>query len=240
MTKSARRIRHHGAIAERIAIERDAAHKVADVLRLEKGDRIVIVDDEGREHDGVIASLSPHHLEVALSGEPRRAFELVPVAIAIPFIKGDRMDWAIEKTSESGAARILPYCADRSVPRACGAEKLARWRRIAESAALQAGTGRGTEVLDPVESLDAVVAMFECRAHLDIAGEPVASFLQGVPPDVVILGPEGGWTRREHELLNAKSRAVSLGRSTWRAESAAMLAGFLASLAHQEGVPAKS
>ena len=228
--KSARRIRHHGPLGERVTLQTDAAHKIADVLRLKQGEPVIIVDDEGREHTGTITALSPHHLEVALTGEARPAFELIPITLGIPFIKGDRMDWAIEKAGETGVARILPYRADRSVPRECSPEKLKRWRRIAEAAALQSGTGAGSQVLDPVMSLDAVPERFERCAHLDITGESVSSFLRQASPEIILAGPEGGWTPREHELLRARSRAVALGAQTYRAETAVLLAGFLANL----------
>ena len=73
----------------------------------------------------------------------------IDVAQAVP--KGRRMDFVVEKGTELGACAFLPFYCERSVSRDLGAEKLARWQRLARTAAQQCGRRDVPQVLAPLD-----------------------------------------------------------------------------------------
>ncbi|HSM92707.1 MAG TPA: RsmE family RNA methyltransferase, partial [Anaeromyxobacteraceae bacterium] len=144
--------------------------------------------------------------------------------------KGEKIDLVVQKATELGVARIVPWEAARSVVRLEGEraeERARRWRRIAEEAARQCGRADVPEVRAPA-SLGELAAelppgflpiLFHGEGSVPIARLPAAG---GV---VAIVGPEGGLTPAE---LGALERAgavrASLGPRTLRAETAAIAA----------------
>jgi 16S rRNA (uracil1498-N3)-methyltransferase len=253
MSRSSHRFRFPG-IAEDGKLELDAAssHKAIRVLRLDAGDRIAIVDDTGAEFEADILSIKDGRVRILRGactrpattiGVPQPAPETAEVpaeapsapygtVIALALIKPDRMDWAIEKVGETTAAAIWPFPAERSPVKTVSEARMERWRKISVSAALQSGRGLECPILDPAPDLAIVLAAARASWHLDPSGIPVRELIRNdsPPPRTLLVGPEGGWSEGERELLTRQSRPVSIGSSTLRAESAALIAAFLPSL----------
>lgn len=250
MVRSSHRFRYAG-IAEDGKLELDAAssRKAIRVLRLDAGDRISIVDDTGSEFEADILSIKdgcvrirrgactrPATVSIAAPGAARDATQDHDTArgtvVALALIKPDRFDWAVEKVGETHAAAIWPFAADRSPVKTVSASRLERWRKITVSAALQSGRGAECPIRDPAPDLAAVLRESRDPWYLDAGGTPAGRLIrENTPlPDVILVGPEGGWSDAEREILAPKSRAVSLGDSILRAETAALIAAFLPSL----------
>jgi 16S rRNA (uracil1498-N3)-methyltransferase len=143
-----------------------------------------------------------------------------PVTIAVALTKGERLDWAVQKLTEVGVDRIVPFAATRSVVRwdaGRAAHHVERLRRIARQAAMQS---RRTW-LPSVEDL---------AAFADVAATPGAALAEpgGEPPSLkrpaVLVGPEGGWAPEE---ASATLPRVDLGPTVLRTETAAVAAGAL-------------
>ena len=69
------------------------------------------------------------------------------------------MEFVVEKCTELGANAFLPFYCERSAGRSVGAQKLARWRRLARTAAQQSGRRDVPEICDPVR-FDALLERF--------------------------------------------------------------------------------
>ncbi len=138
----------------------------------------------------------------------------------------------MQKATELGASRFLPWQAERSVMRldaARAAGRVRRWRRIAAEAARQCGRADVPEVEMPGSlstALAAAPAGFG-RLLLHAGGEPVGSLPRGAGL-LAVIGPEGGLSSQEVDLcLGAGCRMVGLGPRTLRAETAAIAAAAL-------------
>src|SRR5262245_51521750 len=121
-----------------------AFHHLRHVLRLDIGAPVILQDDLGREHSGVITQLSPTEATIALTtttaGAAATGFSLT---LAQGMLKGPKMDLVIEKATELGVRRIVPFQSTftvATVPPNRQAERVARWVRIAHSAATQSGS----------------------------------------------------------------------------------------------------
>ncbi len=208
------------------------ARKIARVLRLRNGDRIEIVDSGGTAFvasiDGVGRVVRATLLE-ALDAGRADAAPVLDVAQAVP--KGRRMEFVIEKGTELGANSFLPFYSERSVGQTIGLEKLARWQRLARSAAQQSGRRDVPEIRAPLK-FDALLERFEEYEAVLFAWElaaplPLRERLLGALPAhgsvLVVVGPEGGFTHDEAERA-ARHGAVllSLGRRILRTDTAAV------------------
>ena len=161
----------------------------------------------------------------------------------LAIFKFDRMEWAIEKCTEIGVARIIPVIARRSDAHlaAAAAKRHERWQRIVRQASEQSRRTSPPEITAPVKlkELDSVlpagalirVVLAESLSNSE-EGARLGDILQPRLTDVEValaVGPEGGWADGELSwLLDAGWVAASLGNTILRAETAAIVATALA------------
>ncbi len=209
------------------------AHKIAHVLRLSEGDAIEVIDSSATVFAASIDALGhvvrARLLEVRSEARSENALLRVDVAQAVP--KGRRMENVVEKGTELGAAAFLPFYSERSVATGVGAEKLARWRRLARTAAQQCRRSDVPAVADPVSferltarfnEYDAVLFPWELAERV-----PLRESLPGVLPvagrALVVVGPEGGFAHHEAEAAREHGAALLwLGPRILRTDTAAM------------------
>lgn len=212
----------------RAALVGDHARHLAQVLRAQVGQEFEI-SALGEVHRGRVVSVQPERVEFEL-GEAVQQQSLIDLGVAISIFKFDRMEWAIEKCTELGVARIVPMIAARTETHlaSASAKRVERWRRIAHQASEQARRISTPEVENPrklkqVLSMTAdqriVLSEIENEAMLKDVVSPQAHSL------LLAFGPEGGW--KEEELASferAGWQSASLGRTILRAETAVIAA----------------
>ncbi len=197
------------------------AHHLGRVLRMRPGDPLTVGDGAGAFRTAVLgadASVEP-------TGEVRTAPRPAPeITVGFALVKGDKPELVVQKLTELGVDRIVPFRADRSVVRwdeAKAAKAVERLRAVAASAAAQCHRPHLPQVAD-VTSLD---ALLDPGAQM---GPVAVADRTGAPPSLswpaILVGPEGGWSDRERALPVAR---VALGGHVLRAETAAVTAGAL-------------
>jgi 16S rRNA (uracil1498-N3)-methyltransferase len=210
----------------------NAAH-LARVLRAKPGQQFDISLGD-RVRRGTITAVAGDRVEFAL-GEELPAATVTPITLYLAVFKFDRFEWAVEKCTELGVARIIPLLARRTEAHlaSAAAKRVERWRRIALEAAQQSRRLAPPEIADPrkltqaVETVDAlriVLAETEQRAMLRdlISGKEELLSLA--------IGPEGGWAEEELALFKTAGwQRGSLGATILRAETAAISAVAIAS-----------
>ena len=210
----------------------EQSHHVSHVLRLAAGDAVTAFDGRGNEYEGTIARVSKHGVTLNV-GEPRAVSRESPleVTLAQGISSGDRMDYTVQKAVELGVRAIQPLSTERSVVRLDAeraAKRVAHWQGIVVASCEQCGRNHVPEVL-PVKPFAAWLG----EAHADalrLSLTPGAQMRLGEierPRRHVVLlaGPEGGLTPREHEDAIASGyAAVRLGPRVLRTETAAVAA----------------
>ena len=176
------------AAGDRVVLAADDARKLATVLRRRSGDRVQIVDSGGSAFAATLdvdgravgatldAELARPGVETALR---------VTIAQAVP--KGQKMDFVVEKATELGAHAIVPVRSLRVVGSETSPAKVERWRRIAKSAAQQAGRTRVPDVADVHGCIEgnavhvsgdavvpAVAACLKCSRQVDLRQQNTA------------------------------------------------------------------
>jgi 16S rRNA (uracil1498-N3)-methyltransferase len=203
------------------------ANHLFRVLRAEKGQQFDVAA-EGVLRRGTITLATPEKVEFHL-GEEVESGSLPEVLICLAVFKFDRMEWAVEKLTELGVARILPVLAARTAQHLAKAAeaRVERWRKIARESAQQARRVAPPEI-SPAQRVSAIAEKISRGIILSEAEEGVslrAALARLRAPIALAVGPEGGWTSDEVELLKASGwESASLGHTILRAETAAIAA----------------
>ncbi len=149
--------------------------------------------------------------------------------------KGPAMDLVVRQAAEAGVARIIPFAARRSVPRAEeGGGRRERWERIVREGLQQSGSGVATKVEDiaRAEDLETVLGpQWPGQVRLLLHEAPLAQtglhgYLADAPEEIVLsVGPEGGFGPDEIGIFEAAGfRPLLLPGAILRAETAALFA----------------
>jgi 16S rRNA (uracil1498-N3)-methyltransferase len=204
------------------------AEHLSRVLRARVGQEFDITTG-GEVRRGRIIAITPGRVEFEL-GEKIAAPTSVQVTMALAIFKFDRMEWAIEKCTELGAARIVPVVAGRTEPHlaAAAAKRVERWRRIALQASEQSRRTSPPEISQPSRLKDLLDMPGKARIVLSETEKEamLKHVLQSRADDgtvILALGPEGGWTQQELKLFRECGWiSASLGSTILRAETAAI------------------
>ena len=192
-------------------------HHLERVLRLRSGEVVTTSDGDGglrtcRYRAGGI--LEPE-------GDVTHDAPRTPaIAVGFALVKSEKPEWIVQKLTECGVDRIVPFVAERSVVQwdeAKANRNVERLRKVSREAAMQSRQ-RWLPAVDVVRPFTDLVAEGAGLADLD-GGPPALS----VP--FVLIGPEGGWTEAERTAANG--RIVRFSGSVLRSETAAIAAGVL-------------
>jgi 16S rRNA (uracil1498-N3)-methyltransferase len=215
---------------DRASLVGEHADHLVRVLRARLGQQFDIATGEAVRR-GRIVSIGDGRVEFDL-GEELSVTSAIQITLLLAIYKFDRMEWAIEKCTELGVARIIPVIARRTDSHlaAASGKRAERWRRIAGQAAEQSRRASVPEISEPRKLADAMKGAAALRIVLaesedqtllrDIAKPEAAS--GGV---ALAVGPEGGWTEDElQSFQRAGWISASLGNTILRAETAAIAA----------------
>ena len=215
-----------------VTVRGDDAGHITRVLRMKPGERVTVCDTNGVEYETEVRQTGS---EVTLDVLSSRMSENEPPYKAIVFqalVKGDRFDTVLQKSTELGAAEIVPVMTARcmvKLNRQEYAKKVERWQRIAYEAAKQCGRAVIPKVHDPVTFKEALSMAAECDAALFCYEGGGTVPLPGILPEfkapksiAVMIGPEGGYADEEAaDAENAGLKMTGLGRRILRTETAA-------------------
>jgi 16S rRNA (uracil1498-N3)-methyltransferase len=206
------------------------AEHLSRVLRARVGQEFDITAGN-QVRRGRITTISDDRIEFELGDEVPAPTQL-QVTLVLAIFKFDRMEWAIEKCTELGVARIVPVIARRTESHlaTAAAKRVDRWRRIVLQAAEQSRRISPPEISDPIKFKDAIVLQGDPRIFLsetepdtmlkDVLQSPVRNH-----EIILAVGPEGGWADEELTLFQqAGWLSASLGDTILRAETAAIAA----------------
>lgn len=205
---------------------------LSKVLRLNSGQDIELFDGRGLLAEATIKEKSRKAAILRITKKTqhnRRAEGRIILAVSIA--KGQRFDWLIEKATELGVDRITPVIFERTVKCPHNPKILGRWVRVAVSAAKQSGRIFLPIIDSPLlltEALGKLQTEYD-RAKLifgsiDEKGENLLNCSLGDSDIIVFVGPEGGLTDDEQDLLKSKGvKPIHLNETVLRTETAALV-----------------
>ncbi|GAA3403712.1 16S rRNA (uracil(1498)-N(3))-methyltransferase [Paenibacillus hodogayensis] len=219
----------------------DDAHHIATVMRARVGDSMIVSDGTSREALAVIAELGKGRVTAKVAEWlPMNAEPAIRVTIAQSLPKGDKMETIIQKGTEVGAVRFVPFLSERTVVQYDAkkeAKRLERWGKIAKEAAEQAHRNRvpavdaprsWKELLQSVREADAALFCYEKEQGSMLKEAVQRAIASHGGADgmniLLIVGPEGGFSEREAEEAEAAGCVpVRLGARIMRTETAGVV-----------------
>jgi len=224
-----------------IILTGDLAHHLRDVLRSETGETIELVDEKQARYRTELTQVTKHKIVANILQKDEKPPPSGPsIFLAQAVLKGDKMDWVVQKATELGVTAIFPVVTERTIARPRTereAHQIGRWRKIAKEASQQCGRS-DIPMVRTVVSLDALLKNppdvslklipweQEQKPSLKVVlAEPNLHCPAGQWNNsmIVLIGPEGGLTPSEVEKARETGWiSVSLGPRILRAETAGL------------------
>lgn len=213
----------------------ELCHHLRASLRVKSGEVLRLTDEHRQRYEVRVSAVAPQALTAEILESRPGPIDTSPrVILAQVILKGDHMDWVVQKASELGVKAVLPLISRHGVVRPQPervATQVARWQRIATEAAQQSEQWQPPQVLEPLEvrrffsghQATTALLLAERQNAVGLANVP----LPALPTDTitVIVGPEGGWAEEElSQAVDGQCLAVSLGEHILRADTAAVTA----------------
>jgi len=211
-----------------IRLDAETARHVRS-LRLRPSEQFTVCDGEGTDYICRLGERGDGTTAEIIEALPSRGEPSVECAVYIALAKGDRLEYAVQKSVELGAHRIVLFPSARVVAEPGDiAKKTSRLQRIALEAAKQSFRGRVPDIAAADSFAEAVgqaalaelpIFFYECEAdrHLKQVLESSGAF-KSVS---IVTGPEGGFTEDEADFAQSSGMtAVTLGPRILRCETA--------------------
>lgn len=217
-----------------LALDERASLHLTRVLRMQVGSPLRLFDGVGSEHHAEVSAVRGKRVEVTIGAVAEPAAES-PLAITLAqgVSRGERMDYALQKATELGVARIVPVICERSVVRLDERQAAVRhehWRGVVTSAAEQCGRAVLPAIAPPVGFAQYLAALAPATGPTRILFAPDATEgLRSLPAEPggveLLVGPEGGLSETEQRLAAGRGfRSLRLGPRILRTETAAAAA----------------
>lgn len=217
-------------LSEKIETELDgsSAHHIANVLRMKQGDQLKLFNGSGYFFSASITQSSKKSVSVFIDASEKAHTESsLHTHLGQVMSRGDRMDYAIQKSTEMGVNEITPLMSDRCELKLKSdreSKRLAHWQQVAISASEQCGRAT-VPTIHPVRSLEewmekqsgkGLSLVFHHRDTQNLAK------IQSPPSHVnLLIGPEGGLSEAEIEQAKqANFMACTFGPRVMRTETA--------------------
>src|SRR5262245_11540388 len=219
-----------------IRITGELLHHLRNSLRLQPGATLALNDARGTRYRVEVTHVSSQAIESRILGHQIAPTDRTsPIVLGQALIKGDKMDWVIQKATELGVATIVPIYSLHSIIRP-NPERLdhqrARWSRIARDAAQQSERWTIPTITDPLHRAETCHQYAASPLKGMLVERSSGPSLAAIPlprdpqqPIVLLVGPEGGWAGNEQSLAQEQGFIpLSIGPRILRAETAAIAA----------------
>lgn len=217
-----------------VTLDRDQSHYLVNVLRMEEGGQVLLFNGRDGEYSAAITSAHKKSTELTLNVQTRTQDEKPQLMLAFAPIKKARIDFIAEKATELGVGILQPIMTDYTQVSRVNTSRL-------DANAIEAAeqTGRTTlmEIREPIPLMKLLEDWQQTRHIIfcdeDCAGDPehamaekLMSYKNLGEDCAIFIGPEGGFSPRERELIsgNVAAISVSLGKNILRADTAMLAA----------------
>lgn len=219
---------------------------IRSVLRLKKNDHLTVFDGQGHEYQAMINSIQAKRtvVEILKKYHPQDKPARITLSQALP--KAGKMDFIIQKATELGVDRVVPFQSTRCVSRLTDdkkRQKASRWQKIAVEAARQCGRADVPvvspcidfkEMIGGMDSHGVKIIFWEEETQTGLSDVFRHQNAQRAEEFLIVVGPEGGVLKEEvDQAREAGFQSVSIGRQILRVETAVL--AILAIIQYENG-----
>ncbi len=216
---------------DHLVLDETSSHHLSRVLRMEKGEKIILTDGKGDLLEAEIKLPHKSKSEVQILVRKEIPFVLPAVTIAISPIKNvSRFEWFVEKCTELGVQKIIPLICDRTEKFHYKQERL---YNILKSGLLQSRQAWMPQLM-PSEKIEKLIMhsdeskRYIAHCNSDENKITLPCNLNKEESRIILIGPEGDFSDEEVKIAKANNfLPVSLGPSILRTETAGIAAAVL-------------
>jgi 16S rRNA (uracil1498-N3)-methyltransferase len=229
-----------------VPLEVEQVRYLRSVLRMRGKEPLLVFNGTGEEFTADLRPSQADGIRIEITGRRPAPPERIGLTLCQAIPKAEKMDAIVRHATELGAGRIIPFFAERSVPRWAAEkspQKCSRWQKIAIEACRQCGRADIPEIGGVLSFEEMLLSGSPGCLHLIFWEEESAAGIREVLRDpeftatqefLLAVGPEGGFERSEVEQARlAGFHSVSMGRRVLRVDTAAAAA--LAILQYERG-----
>lgn len=213
---------------DKIVVEGQEHFHISKVLRYSVFDEVLVSSFDGVEYECKIVEIKKDKTVLSILSKHKLKPSNFNITLFQAIIKGERMEWAVEKCTELGVASIVPFLSSFTTVKKSDNKK-AKLLRVAVEACKQSGRAlvpqlsevlEFDKVLDLLKNYDQIVLAYENEtAPL----KDVLNTFDAKKSIAILVGSEGGFSKEEVEKLKSLgAKSVSLGGNILRAETAAV------------------
>lgn len=205
------------------------SHYLVSVMRKRAGDRVRLFNAPDGEWSAELTTAHRKAAQLTIHQQIREPAAGPDIHLLFAPVKKNRTDFIVEKATELGVRRLVPVITQRTIAQTVRTDRM---KGLAKEAAEQ------TERLDLPEIGDAVKlpsvlddwpndrVLYFCDEAGDAPPMLAALREQAYEAAAILIGPEGGFTPEERELIRSAKNAlpVSLGPRILRADTAVVAA----------------
>lgn len=218
---------------DELTLQGKEAHHLVGVMRAKRGDIFYAIDGQGKRYRSSIAEITKSEVVAQIISVTRNENEpLTQITLGLPMLKGPAMAFALEKGTECGVSRFIPYTSENCIV-SIGDEqslrrKKTRWQSVVRAAVKQSLRSRIPPIENPLPLSDLLNSPddFDMKIAADMGegSRPLNSvrFPEGSLRIFLLVGPEAGFTVAEREdAKEAGLKGIRFGPRRLRAETAA-------------------
>lgn len=209
--------------------EKEIVHQIKNVLKLKKGEKIILIDGKENEALSKIWEIKKDWLKVKiLEKRKSKAEPKIFITLFCSNLKKKNFELIVQKATEIGVRKIFPIISERTVKLKIKPERISK---IIKEATEQAERGILPELGKILKFEEAIreAKQNDLNLFLDRRGKFIKSLKLKPKRIGVFVGPEGGWGERELKLAKKeKFKILKISDLNLRSETAAILGVFLA------------
>jgi 16S rRNA (uracil1498-N3)-methyltransferase len=216
-------------VDDEIELDPQLSHYINNVLRLKQSDPIVLFNGDGNEYTADVLSINKKQVIAIVNAQlSMRSESPLNIHLAQGVSKGDRMDFALQKSVELGVSEISPVITDRCSVKLSAErwqKKHEQWQKIIISACEQSGRNVLPTLNQPITLNRWLGQTTEQQKVMLTPGSSkyMSSLSRPVHGFRLLIGPEGGLSEQEiYTCEQTGFESVNLGPRILRTETAAL------------------
>ncbi len=213
-----------------ITVSGQQAHYLSKVLRLKENTPLIVFNGDGTEFSALLTGIRRQEVELHIKASlPSQSESPLRTTLGLGISRGERMDFAIQKSTELGVSNIVPLLTEFCEVKLEGPrlqKKIQHWQQICISACEQSGRTVVPRVAEPETLGMWCQSQNSPRKYLfSPTGKPLNPRAEPVSDIALLIGPEGGFSQHELALAEAAGfEQIKLGPRVLRTETAPIVA----------------
>lgn len=211
-------------LGEQILLSEKQSHYLQNVMKQEKGGRILCFDGKNGEYECELVECGKKACLAEVLQKTQDFYVCPDIWLLFAPVKKDQTDFIIQKATELGIKKIVPVITERTI-----SDKVKKERFVLQAVeACEQCRRVDVPGIEEAISLDKLLSAWNTERKLYFMDETGGGknirdmFAKAAAPAAVLVGPEGGFSEKELEKLRKQpyAEAVTMGKRILRAETA--------------------